>query len=312
MKATTHTEVYRTFEGTLKQRPAVERIIGWSGLRLAFRRKLPALILFTPTVIAALIGCVTVHLKFLMEEQAAEMGQKGAVVMSGLGTVLGDVSESIYNFLQVEQFFALLTLAWYGSHLIAEDRRLSANLLYFARPVTPIRYILGKVCTALLIGALTMLWPTLMICGTAAFSSPNWIFLRERGDLIWKVIAYSIVWVLVIASIVTAISSCFTRKGLALMCTFAIVFLVDAVARVIANVTGNADYGLMSLNQNLQAIAEWLFYKQNLLSEKLNEVRGVQSGYSWEIEASFWALSAMTLVAWAVLWRNVKRMEVIA
>ncbi|MEZ5974230.1 MAG: hypothetical protein R3E96_05155 [Planctomycetota bacterium] len=62
--------------------------------------------------------------------------------------LLGDVSEAIYRFLQVNQFLALLVIAWYGSALIAEDKRLQANLLYFARPVTPLRYILGKLGTA--------------------------------------------------------------------------------------------------------------------------------------------------------------------
>ena len=313
MKATTHTEIYRPYEGELKSRPAVERILGWAGIRMAFRRKLPALILFTPSAITALVGCVMVHLRFMLAERAREAeGATATLAARGIQELLGDTAENIHRFIQTEQFFALLTLAWYGSHLIAEDRRLSANLLYFARPITPLRYILGKWLTGLALGALTLLVPALMICWQAAFSSPDWIFLKENSWVIWRMIGFCTLWIVVMSSLILAISSCFQRKGLALMATFALVFLVQGVSLVVVEITGNANYGLMSLLKNFDAISDWLFHKPNLGTAILRNAQGLGSQPAWNIEGSFWALGLVFFLSWVVLWRNVKRMEVIA
>ncbi len=157
-----------------------------------------------------------------------------------------------------------------------------------------------------------------MICSVAAFSSPDWLFLKEQHQIIWKVLGYSAVWIVVTASVILAISSCFTRKALALMCIFAIVFISDGVMRLGAEITGNENLGLFSLNQNFEAIGNWLFAEDFVLIEAardLDEESGigiVPDKTAWGIEASFWALGIMTLISWVVLWRNVKRMEVIA
>ncbi|MCB9906835.1 MAG: ABC transporter permease [Planctomycetes bacterium] len=313
MKASTHTEIYRPYRGQLKTRPAVERILAWSGIRLGFRRKLPALLLFTPSAIAALVGCVSVHLMFTVRELAEEAPSgQGKMISQAMEGLLGDVSENIFRFLQVEQFFALLTLAWYGSRLIAEDRRLSANLLYFARPVTPLRYIGGKLLTAFAFGALTLLVPALMICGQAAFSSPDWVFLKEKSWVIWRVLGFSVLWIAVMSSVILAISSCFARKGLALMTTFGLVFLVDGITQVASQITGNVNYGLFSLRRNLEAIAEWLFHEQTLVGAMLKGPQDSVPTGPWNIEGSFWALGIMVLIAFAILWTRVKRLEVIA
>ena len=53
MKASTHTEVYRPFEGQLLTRPMRPAVLAWSGIRLGFRKKLPAFLLFTPPTVNA-------------------------------------------------------------------------------------------------------------------------------------------------------------------------------------------------------------------------------------------------------------------
>ncbi len=318
MKASTHTEIYRRYEGSPKKRPSVERILAWSGIRLGLRRKWPAFFLFTPAVITALVGCVTVHLTFNLgaAAQKAGMDPDGAVA-AGITSMLGSVSFIILQVLGTEQFLALLTLSWYGSALIAEDRRLSANLLYFARPITPLRYISGKMLTAFAFGAMTLLLPLLMICSQAALSSPDWLFLKEQHMTIWRVMGFSTIWVLVMSSVILAISSCFKRKGLALMSIFAFVFIIRGVTEFATGISGNENFGMLSLTHNFQAIADWLFSETKALIQITMEENGRRGPSSleesaWNIEGSFWALGIMTLISWVVLWRNVKRMEVIA
>ena len=45
MKATTHTEVYRRFDGELRAHPLRSVVLGWSGIRTGFKKKLPMLLL---------------------------------------------------------------------------------------------------------------------------------------------------------------------------------------------------------------------------------------------------------------------------
>ena len=46
------------------------------------------------------------------------------------------VKNQIYEFNQAMSFFALFAVAWYGSGLLCEDRRVGAHQLYVARPWT--------------------------------------------------------------------------------------------------------------------------------------------------------------------------------
>ena len=83
------------------------------------------------------------------------------------------------------KLFALLATAWYGSGLFCEDRRAGAHQLYFARPITRLDYFLGKFLVAAFFGACAILVPALVICLVASFSSPEWSFLKEEGDLVF-------------------------------------------------------------------------------------------------------------------------------
>jgi len=290
----------------------VECILAWSGLRQSFRQKLRTVLIFAPSIVAALVGCMMVHMSFTLGDLANNMEGAGPEVGKNIATVMGSVAENIYRFLQVEQFFALLTVSWFGSRLIAEDRKLSANLLYFARPVTPLRYIIGKLGTAATVGALTLLAPTLLICAQASFSSPDWVFLTDNYGVIVAVFGYSALWILVMSSVVLAISSCFKRKSLALMCIFVLAFMIEGITQVLSEALDSAWYGLFSLTHNLQAIASWLFHESNLITNLVQHNSGMTQDFGNDITSNFLALGAMTVLSWIVLWRNVKRMEVIS
>src|SRR6188508_2919932 len=100
------------------------------------------------------------------------------------------------------RLFALLAVAWYGAGVLAEDRRLGAHLLYFARPLTRLDYFLGKFLTVAFFGALASLVPGLFICLVAAWSSPKWSFIREESDVLWQTCAYASIWIVVTSSLV--------------------------------------------------------------------------------------------------------------
>ncbi|MCA9001505.1 MAG: ABC transporter permease subunit, partial [Planctomycetes bacterium] len=199
----------------------------------------------------------------------------------------------------------------YGSRLIAEDRHQSANLLYFARPITPLRYILGKFGTAAAIGLLTLLVPALLICGQAALSSPDWAFLKESPGVILAVLWYGLLWMLVMSSLVLTISSFFKGRNMALVCSFVLMFLLHGIALPVAEATGNHKFALLSVLQNLQEISRWAFYEGSILTNFAEQQAGM-SHFDNPIGLHFAALGIMILLSWILLYRNVKRMEVIA
>ncbi|MFT5154217.1 MAG: ABC-type transport system involved in multi-copper enzyme maturation permease subunit, partial [Planctomycetota bacterium] len=180
MKATTHTETYRPFKGELRTSPFRFLTIGWSGIRHGFKRKLPLLLLFAPTTISGIIACVFVHLKFTAEAGSLGDEARGIAMIAALSGQLSEVASMITEYIVNVRFFALLAIAWYGSGLIAEDRRVGAHLLYFSRPITRLDYLLGKLTAAAFYGAWAILSPALLICLTACFSSPEWSFLTDK------------------------------------------------------------------------------------------------------------------------------------
>ena len=67
MTATTHTEIYRRFEGKLEPaRPAFVPLYR-ARLRLAFKRKLPLLLLFVPPWISGIVFSFVVYARFAVE-----------------------------------------------------------------------------------------------------------------------------------------------------------------------------------------------------------------------------------------------------
>jgi ABC-2 type transport system permease protein len=300
MKASTHTEIYRPFKGELRARPLRFLTIAWSGIRLSFRKKLPLLLLFVPPWITSIVFCFLVHLKFQAESgQIPGLdGQRAQMLGAAAGAML-QVSQLIVNFVNSPVLmFAILAIAWYGAGLIAEDRRLGANLLYFSRPITRLDYLLGKFVAAASYGCFALLVPALMICGIAAFSSPNWSFLTEQWDVILKTLGFCSVVICVITALVLCVSSLVERKSLALVGVFGFVFLLESVSRVLWLLTESDIFRVTSLVRNLVRISNWMFDQK--------------TRFSWPVESSWIALGVLFVVSLAVLARRVRHMEVVA
>ncbi|MCP3916242.1 MAG: ABC transporter permease [bacterium] len=298
MKASTHIEVYRKFEGELKKRPFRAGIVALSGIRVGFRRKLPALLLYAIPAISCIVTCFLVNLRF-----NASLGIPGAPSGSGAqaGALLEgvlDVKLLILEFVERVRFFALLAVTWYGAGLIAEDRRLGANLLYFSRPITRFQYLLGKFLTTAFYGSCAILFPCIVVCSTAAFASPDWLFVKEEWDVILWTLAYASMWVLTLTAVVLTVSSMVERKTLALVGTFALVFLTEGASNVMSEISNEASYRLFSLTRNFQRIGEWMF--------------GRPSPLNWNVEASFWVIGLVFTGCMLILAQRVRRMEVVA
>ncbi|TDJ74587.1 MAG: hypothetical protein E2O39_04740 [Planctomycetota bacterium] len=301
MKATTHTEIYRPFEGTLSTRSFRFLTIAWSGIRLASKKKLPLLVMLGPPAMAAIIFSFIVYASYALQKgevPGIDAGQAQMVLaLAGKNT---EVAEQIVSFLTfpLVRGFVLLTVAWFGAGMIAEDRRLGAHLLYFSRPITRLDYLLGKFLATAWFGCLALLVPAIAINTIAAFSSPDWSYVKDQWDVILKTVAFSAAWIAIITALVLAVSSLVERKTLALAAVFGLVFLTEAVSNVLFQLTHESRYRLLSLFRNTDRLADWAFARK--------------TSYDWAPEASLCAVSMLFASTLFVLWWRLRRMEEVA
>jgi ABC-type transport system involved in multi-copper enzyme maturation permease subunit len=303
VKAETHTEVYRPFLGTIRPHPPRTLTLAWSGVRVGFRKKLPALILFTIPAITTVVISFLVQLKFDAEAgtvgslAGAESKAQARAIGALLSNQLGAVEELILQLLRQIQPFVVLAMGWYGSGLIAEDKKLRANLLYFARPLTRWTYFLGKLGTVTFWGACAVIVPVNIVCGVATFSSPDWSFLTERWDTILKLESYAVLLVLVHGLLVLAISSLCDRRNHALAGLFGFYFLTSAGAEAMSELLDAGSWRLLSIPRNFERISVALFDTPAFWVD-------------WPLEASLWSLGFLVLATVFVLSRQTKKMEV--
>ncbi len=301
MKASTHTEIYRPFRGSLRDHPQRWLTIGTSSVRQGFKRKLPALLLFTPVAIGCVIACFKVYFAFSL--LSGDLVNNNSLQAQGMAqmvaSVLGDVVENIFLYMQGMSFFSLMIVAWYGAGLIAEDRRLGANLLYFARPISRVDYLLGKGYGAAAFGFLALTLPCLMVCFVAAFTSPEWSFLRDEWTTILKVILYTGFWVATVTMLVLAISSLVGRKTHALIGVIGTIVISSGVSEVMANLFREDSFSLLNLFQNFERVGIWIFDRR-------------QHGPDVSIEQTFAALGVFWGICLLILSLRIRKLEVVA
>jgi hypothetical protein len=305
MKASTHTEIYRRFRGTL--RPSVARAlpIFSSGWRTATKKKLP-LVLFLPPLIATVIFSFVVYAKFSLESGTTPQALGGgSMQVPMLGAAAGALIE-VRNLIAMcnvgLNFFALLIMAWYGSGLIAEDRRLGAHLLYFARTLTHFDYLLGKFLIVAAFGLLAALLPGLIICLVAALASPHWSFVTDQSQVIFMTLAFGGLWTAVISGTILAISSLVERKTYALVATFGFLMMSQGIAVLLASLQRDRRWMMLSPTFNLRRVGVAMFGSDEAFGPRLD----------WDVSGSWWALALLVSLCWTILFWRVRRMEIVA
>lgn len=298
--ASTHTEIYRTFDGQLQRHPLRFLSITRSHLSIALKKKRGLFLLYTIPTIMAIVYSFLVHLRYSAEAGVIP-GVDGVTAVIAAQAIAGidlGVSAQIVKFMLQTQAFALLAVAWYGAGLIAEDRRLGAHLLYFSRPITRLDYMLGKACTAAAFGSFATLFPVLLVLLVATFSSPDWSFIKQEWDVILKSLAYCAMWITLLTGLVLMMSSIATRKTLALAAIFGLAMLSQAVGHVLYKITDDGRYLLLSIFEVFRRIASWMFDRR------------VQ--FDVPIDLCFYVSGGLLLVCILVTTYRVRSMEVVA
>jgi ABC-2 type transport system permease protein len=308
MKAVANIQVYRPWDGTVR----LTRLRWWqlarANIKTAGKRKLPLVLLLAPVAIATIIFAFVVYTRFSLEAGAtpAALGGSngatsvlGATMMASAAHQLIETREMIVAFHLATDVFSLLLMAWFGAGLIAEDKRLGAHLLYFARPLTKLDYLLAKLCTVLFYGALGALLPGLLICLVATFASPDWSFLTEQGDVVWETIAFGSLWTLLVSSIVLCVSSLASRRTFALIGVFAWFLISGALSGILAQANGNPSFRALSPFMASTRIAGTIF-------DLRHGVPNFDPGLAWI------SVGGSIVISLLVTWWRVRKLEVVA
>jgi hypothetical protein len=224
------------------------------------------------------------------------MAQAAARQALGETSRMLDVVSQMLEFNKLMGGFATLAVAWFGSGLLCEDRRAGAHLLYFSRPITRLDYFLGKFLTVSFFSACSMLVPMLVICIVAAIASPEWSFLTERWDVIFRAVAYSLLWSTVMGVLVLLASSLAPRRNFALIGTFGFLILSVPIAEVLGQLVDRRFHAL-GLVEDLNALSYAIFGVQQRTS--------AAPGHAWVALGLFLAL-ALGVISW-----RLKRLEVV-
>jgi ABC-type transport system involved in multi-copper enzyme maturation permease subunit len=305
VRAETHLEVYRPFQGKLRAHGFRAWPLFTTGLRTALKQRKALSILYLPALVATVIMCFAVWVKFraelMLDPERETMGlqeQIASGLMRAQAEELLGVVTLILNFAKFMGGFALLAVGWFASGLFCEDRKAGAHQLYFARPITRLDYVLGKFLVAASFALMAVLVPLLATCIAAAVFSPEWSFLKKEWDVFLRVIGFSLVWTVVVSSLVLAASSLASRKSFALLGIFGFVMLSVPFAGILGQFVDRRLFSL-ALLIDLDALAQAIFGRPT-------EIEGVTAANAWGFVA------ALTAGCWAVIGWRVRRLEVVA
>lgn len=191
-------------------------------------------------------------------------------------------------------FVTLLTLLS-GAGVIAQDFTNKAFQFYFAKPVTPIQYLIGRI-GAIALSCMTMLAPTLLMWIAFLASAPEDL-RTERGGLILPLLLHAALISFSYAACAVGISSISKSRALTIS-AWMLLLIVPAMIAWIVN--GLADWPwlyLASLPELLGTVGDALFKIEN------------ESALKWYHAAPFLA-GMVGLALWGASER-VKRAEVI-
>jgi hypothetical protein len=195
------------------------------------------------------------------------------------------------------RLFSILVIAWFGAGILCEDRRYGAHLLYFSRPLTRLDYVVARFLTTFFLGAMAVILPGMLIVGSAAWSSPDWQFLKQESEVMWGTLLFGTVTVTFYTLIVLAVSSLAPNKIIALAAVFPVILIPHGLSTALRRLTRDREWSIMSPLTNLGRVGD--------------EFLHVRRFYDWPLAWSLLALGGACVVSLVVIAWRVRRWEVV-
>jgi ABC-2 type transport system permease protein len=242
---------YRAYDGPKRGRAAIRWAITRDGIRriLGLRRKARRKIFpWTLLVIGLVMAAVVIGLHFVA-------GSIGAGVEEGL--------PSYPNLFDLYSWVALLFIAITGPELIGPDRTQGVLSVYFSRPMKLADYLTGKAMAYLLVAGSIYVVPQLALhLGLAGLSDEGFFnYLASNLDILWKVVAATLGFLLLHGGVLAVFSSFIDRTGLAAAAYLGVLTAGNGIMRALAqaNIPGARYLSLLALSDHPRYVRDWLF-----------------------------------------------------
>jgi ABC-2 type transport system permease protein len=242
---------YRAYEGDLTGRRGARRAIVRDGARrvLGLRRKARRKVLpWGLLAVGLVMAAVFVGLQFVA-------GSIAAAAAEGL--------PSYPELFDVYSRISLLFLAATMPELLGPDRRQGVTSVYFSRPLTVPDYLGAKAVAYLLMASSIYLVPQVALhLGRAALDDAGFLtYLGDNLDILWKVVAATLGFVLVHGGILATISAHVDRTPFAAATFLGVLIAGDNLAGVIseASFAGSRYVSLLAFDSHARYLRDWVF-----------------------------------------------------
>ncbi len=245
-----------------------------SGVRLRLRDS-RNLVLMLSSLSFVVGGCTVFYVLSLMETLAgtAAAGNLYDFVSTFLGVDMRGVAQleeyraalwaSVFFVMAKAQlFYLLIVIARLGPGLIADDLKSNALPIYFARPITPLTYLLGKWATIAAFIAAGMLLPNLLSLLIGTLITGGLQTTQQTLALGWYLTVAGVLVMVVGGVLILALSSFTADKRYVTVAWLALV-LLPAVAQQVINESvppqeTTAWLGSIALHTDILVLVEWL------------------------------------------------------
>jgi ABC-2 type transport system permease protein len=199
------------------------------------------------------------------------IGLAVAAGLIGAHWLIGDLAESVGEgivpshgeMFDIYGWIALLFIALAGPQLLIPDRSRGVLSVYFSRPLTVDGYLASKAgAFAAVVGVIYLLPQFLLHLGLALISDDGFLpYLGDNLDILWKVPATALGFIVLHGALVFAISAIVDRQGIA-AATFLGLFIATrpiAFLMTEASFPGSNYFTLIALDHHPRIIRDYLF-----------------------------------------------------
>ncbi len=242
---------YRAYEGELRGRSGTRRAIVRDGIRriLGLRRKARRKVLpWGLLSIGLLMAAVLVGQLFLF------------------GSLAGAIAEGLPSYAELFDLYSrisLLFLAVSIPELLGPDRGQGVLSVYFSRPMTVADYLTGKALAFLLMASSIYLVPQMAYhLGAAALHDGGFLaYLGANLDILWKVTAATLGFVLVHGGVLAVVSAYVDRSAFGAATFLGVVIAGGNLAGVLsrASFPGARYASLLALDDHPRYLRDWIF-----------------------------------------------------
>lgn len=295
-----------------------------TGVRLQYnRRYVKPLLLAGPICVAGI--CLMLYLLAMLETLAGQPSARGLYdfartfigvdlsAVSQIGELREVIWRSVFAFaIHVQLFAVMILVARIGPGLIADDIKTRALSIYFAHPVTPKSYMIGKwLVAAAFVASVTMI-PNLVALVIGSMITPGLSGIGPAVSLGLDLVIAGLGIMLMSGLVMLALSS-MTSDSRYVTVGWLAVCMIPAVAQVIVreNIPRERVTGWLasiSIKDNVNVLVERLF---NLragweASSLPPEAFAKALGHPIELFYPAMVLSGATLVAGAICFRRIR------